>query len=58
MMSGSTHHRPSNEIKFETGNPVVQRMIGGFFDHLRELIGPLEPARVLDAGSTDRGRRY
>jgi SAM-dependent methyltransferase len=42
--------RPTNEIKFETGNPVVQRMIGRFFACLRGLIGPLSPSRTLDAG--------
>jgi len=42
--------RPTNELKFETGNPVVQRMIGRFFACLGELIEPLNPSRTLDAG--------
>jgi SAM-dependent methyltransferase len=50
MSSSTARPRPSNEVKFETGNPIVQRMIGRFFDELRALIGPLAPDRVLDAG--------
>ena len=42
--------RTSNEAKFETRNPLVQRMIGGFFSNLREVVAPLEPATTLDAG--------
>ena len=40
----------TNEAKYETGNPVVQRMLGGFFSELREAVAPLAPASVLDAG--------
>ncbi len=50
MTADSPEHRPSNEVKFETGNPVVQRMIGGFFSSLGEVLEPLAPASVLDAG--------
>ena len=42
--------KPTNERKFETGNPVVQRMIGGFFEKLTEVVEPLEPSSTLDAG--------
>jgi SAM-dependent methyltransferase len=42
--------RPSNELKFETANPVVRRLIGGFFDRLGALVAPLRPASTLDAG--------
>ena len=40
----------SNLAKYQTSNPVVQRMISGFFDSLREVVGPLSPSTVLDAG--------
>lgn len=40
----------TNAAKFETTNPVVQRMIGRFFAVLREVVEPLEPTAVLDAG--------
>ena len=40
----------TNEAKYETGNPVVQRMLGGFFAELRETVAPLAPGSVLDAG--------
>jgi SAM-dependent methyltransferase len=50
MPAAETTGRPSNEVKFETRNPVVQRMIGGFFDRLRETVVPIAPASTLDAG--------
>ena len=50
MPAAETTGRPSNEVKFETRNPVVQRMIGGFFDRLRETVDPIAPASTLDAG--------
>jgi SAM-dependent methyltransferase len=50
MTADATRSRPSNEVKFETRNPVVQRMIGGFFDVLRDVVGPLNPRSTLDAG--------
>lgn len=50
MTAETTSARPSNELKFETANPVVQRMIGGFFARLREVVAPLAPASTLDAG--------
>jgi SAM-dependent methyltransferase len=50
MTSGATTERPSNEVKFETGNPVVRRMIASFFDDLREVVEPLRPRSTLDAG--------
>jgi len=40
----------TNEAKYATGNPVVQRMLGGFFAELRETVAPLAPRSVLDAG--------
>ena len=46
----TTAQQSSNVAKYETGNPVVQRMIGGFFEVLADVIGPLDPASVLDAG--------
>lgn len=42
--------RTTNEAKFETQNPVVQRMIARFFRVLGEVIEPLSPASTLDAG--------
>jgi len=42
--------RPSNELKFETANPLVRAMIGGFYSRLGELVAPLRPASTLDAG--------
>jgi SAM-dependent methyltransferase len=42
--------RPSNELKFETANPLVRAMIGGFFSRLGEIVAPLRPASTLDAG--------
>jgi SAM-dependent methyltransferase len=42
--------RSSNQAKYETTNPVVQRMLAGFFDGLREVVAPLAPVSVLDAG--------
>ncbi len=51
-MSGASidQEKPTNERKFETANPVVQRMIGGFFGALTEVLQPLRPASTLDAG--------
>lgn len=46
----SVQEKPTNERKFETGNPVVQRMIGGFFGKLTEVVEPVKPASTLDAG--------
>jgi SAM-dependent methyltransferase len=40
----------SNLAKYQTSNPVVRRMISRFFASLREVVAPLEPATVLDAG--------
>jgi 2-polyprenyl-3-methyl-5-hydroxy-6-metoxy-1,4-benzoquinol methylase len=40
----------TNYEKFQTGNPVVQRMIGGFYRKVEEVVRPLKPATVLDAG--------
>lgn len=42
--------KSTNQAKFETSNPVVQRMIAGFFATLGEMVAPLEPAVTLDAG--------
>ncbi|HMU25860.1 MAG TPA: class I SAM-dependent methyltransferase [Solirubrobacterales bacterium] len=40
----------TNYEKFQTGNPVVKRLIGGFYDTVEEVVKPLKPATVLDAG--------
>lgn len=40
----------TNYEKFQTGNPVVQRMIGDFFRTVAETVAPLEAKTVLDAG--------
>lgn len=40
----------TNELKYQTSNPVVQRLIGGFFATLRDVVAPLAPRSVLDAG--------
>ncbi|MEZ5156900.1 MAG: class I SAM-dependent methyltransferase [Solirubrobacterales bacterium] len=50
MTSLSSAERPSNELKFETANPLVRAMIGNFFSRLREVVAPLEPTSTLDAG--------
>jgi SAM-dependent methyltransferase len=42
--------RPSNELKFETANPLVRAMIDGFFSRLGDLVAPLRSASTLDAG--------
>jgi len=40
----------TNFEKFQTGNPIVQRMIGGFFRTVAETVAPLGATTVLDAG--------
>jgi ubiquinone/menaquinone biosynthesis C-methylase UbiE len=40
----------SNYAKFQTANPVVRRLIDRFYERVRGLVEPLEPASVLDAG--------
>jgi ubiquinone/menaquinone biosynthesis C-methylase UbiE len=40
----------TNYAKFQTRNPVVRRLIDRFYDRLREIVEPLEPESVLDAG--------
>ena len=40
----------ANYKKFQTGNPVVRSLIDRFYDRLRSVVGPLEPASLLDAG--------
>lgn len=40
----------SNYEKFQTGNPVVQRLIGRFYEQVEEIVRPIAPATVLDAG--------
>jgi 2-polyprenyl-3-methyl-5-hydroxy-6-metoxy-1,4-benzoquinol methylase len=44
-VTGSTNYE-----KFQTGNPVVQRMFDGFFARLREIVEPLDARSLLDAG--------
>lgn len=40
----------SNYEKFQTGNPVVRRLIDAFYGKVAAQISDLEPANVLDAG--------
>lgn len=40
----------TNFRKFQTGNPVVRRLIGRFYGNLREIVEPLRPESFLDAG--------
>lgn len=40
----------TNYEKFQTGNPVVQRMFAGFFRTVAEMVEPLGAGSVLDAG--------
>jgi len=42
--------KSSNQAKFETSNPVVQRLIAGFFAKLESLVAPLGATATLDAG--------
>lgn len=53
----------SNYEKFQTGNPVVRRLIDRFYRRVAEEIAPLAPEAVLDAGcgegeSLERLARY
>lgn len=40
----------TNFEKFQTGNPVVRRLIDRFYENVAEMVGPLSPESVLDAG--------
>jgi SAM-dependent methyltransferase len=40
----------TNYEKFQTKNPVVRRLIDGFYDRIAEAVAPLEPSSLLDAG--------
>lgn len=40
----------SNFEKFQTGNPVVQRLIGRFYERVAATVAPLGASSVLDAG--------
>ena len=40
----------SNYLKFQTRNPVVRRLIDGFYDRVREIVEPLDAGSTLDAG--------
>lgn len=40
----------TNYEKFRTDNPVVQRLIGRFYAHLRSVVEPLGAESLLDAG--------
>jgi 2-polyprenyl-3-methyl-5-hydroxy-6-metoxy-1,4-benzoquinol methylase len=40
----------SNYVKYQTGNPVVRRLIDRFFDRVREIVLPLAAESLLDAG--------
>lgn len=41
---------PSNVAKFQTRNPVVQRLIDRFFANVAAIVEPLNATSVLDAG--------
>ena len=40
----------TNYAKFQTSNPVVRKLIDGFYGHIRELIAARRPGSLLDAG--------
>ncbi len=40
----------TNFKKFQTGNPVVRRLIDNFYEKVGSTISPLQPSSVLDAG--------
>ena len=40
----------TNQAKYESGNLVVQRLLGRFFSRLRDVVEPLAPRSLLDAG--------
>jgi SAM-dependent methyltransferase len=40
----------SNQAKYESGNPVVQRLLGRFFGRVEAAVAPLGAESVLDAG--------
>jgi len=40
----------TNLRKFQTGNPVVRRLIDRFYERLAAIVEPLDPASLLDAG--------
>lgn len=40
----------SNYEKFQTGNPVVRKLIDRFYGKVVALVGQLDPGTVLDAG--------
>lgn len=53
----------SNYEKFQTGNPVVRRLIDRFYGRIEARVAPLSPESVLDAGcgegeTLDRLGRY
>lgn len=42
--------RTTNFAKYQTGNPIVRRLIGGFLDAVRDEVAALRPRSILDAG--------
>ena len=40
----------TNYEKFQTGNPVVRRLIDRFYGKVESVVSPLAPSSVLDAG--------
>lgn len=40
----------TNFAKYQTGNPIVRRLIGGFLNAVREEVAGLRPRSILDAG--------
>lgn len=49
-MAGEAVPESTNFEKFQTGNPVVRRLIEGFYEKVEAEISPLAPTAVLDAG--------
>jgi 2-polyprenyl-3-methyl-5-hydroxy-6-metoxy-1,4-benzoquinol methylase len=46
----TTEIETTNYAKFQSRNPLVTRMIDGFYGTVRSLVGSLDPESVLDAG--------
>jgi trans-aconitate methyltransferase len=40
----------ANYLKYQTRNPIVRRLIGNFFDRVRDRIRETRPARIVDIG--------
>jgi len=42
--------KSTNEQKYESGNPILQKLIARFHRRIVEIVAPLRPTTVLDAG--------